>query len=172
MDERVNVFHRIQSLQENRHIVEKVVYSVLYGLVNFSLPKGACRCCDWWRERRSVALYGRNVVIWKPISESYWPREVFVRTKTINTPIHWYAATFRTILYLVPRFGQQVLHRTWSMHHLRGRYRSCTGDKDTRTSEMRHRSEPFMYSNVGCVMFNIRSHGVRRSYLRRRPDKG
>jgi hypothetical protein len=39
-------FQFIQGFHENRHAIEKVVYSFLDGLANVSLPNGARRCRD------------------------------------------------------------------------------------------------------------------------------
>jgi hypothetical protein len=55
-------FHFIQGFHENRHTIEKVVYSILDALANVTLPNSTYGCCDYWRERRSVTLYGRNAV--------------------------------------------------------------------------------------------------------------
>ena len=50
-------FHFIQGFHENRHSIEKVVYSLLYGLADVTLPNGVCSRREHWYERRSVALY-------------------------------------------------------------------------------------------------------------------
>jgi hypothetical protein len=113
-------FHFIQSLHENRHTIEKVVYSLLYGLANVSLPNGIAAALIGGANGAALlsAVAMRHL---ETKSESCWPA-TFVRTKNVDTPIH--AVTFRTVLYLIPRCGQQVWHRTRSWYHFRGRYHS------------------------------------------------
>jgi hypothetical protein len=91
----------VQSLHETRDAIEKVVYSLLYSLADVSLPNGMCRHFDRLYEWRSFVLCGRDVVVCKPKSEACWPSS-FVRTKNIDSVIH--PVTFRTVLYLIPKF--------------------------------------------------------------------
>ena len=57
-------FHLIQSTHENRHTVEKVVYSLLYDRADVTLSNYACCRFDDWLERRSNIFYSTNSVTW------------------------------------------------------------------------------------------------------------
>ena len=57
-------FQFIEGFHENRHAVEKVVYSILDDLANVTLPNGAHRCRDYWCEWCSFAFHSSDGVAW------------------------------------------------------------------------------------------------------------